>query len=103
MGSPAAFTFYIMQTKLIKFHETELPTFIDADGTIWVAIKPICDGIGLDYINAYKQLNSHEILSQLLSIKTMVSKDNALREMVCLPLRFAALRSGGFISTNVQS
>lgn len=88
MGSPAAFTFYIMQTKLIKFHETELPTFIDDEGTIWVAIKPICEGIGLDYGYTLERIKKHEILSELYGLNRIVGKDGALREMVCLPLHY---------------
>lgn len=75
-----------MQTKLIKFDETELPAFIDDDGTIWVAIKPICEGIGLDYGYTLERIKKHEILSELCGLNRIVGKDNALREMVCLPL-----------------
>lgn len=99
MGSPAAFTFYIMQTKLIKFHETELPTFVDDEGTIWVAIKPICDGIGLDYGNTLERIKKHEILSELCGKYRIVGKDGALREMVCLPLHYI---NGWLFSINAK-
>ena len=43
----------------------------DDDGTIWVAVKPICDGIGLDYSRALKQIKMQEVLGGAWSLKTM--------------------------------
>lgn len=77
-----------MKTQIIKFHNTQLLGYQDDNGTIWVAVKPIAEGIGLDYIRAYKQITLHKILSRVLSIQTIHDTTNRRQEMLCLPLNF---------------
>lgn len=51
----------------------------------WIALKPICEALGVDYIRQFKKLKENRILSQLLSEQTIVAADGKLRKMVCLP------------------
>lgn len=59
--------------------------FVAADGQWWIAIKPICEVLNVDYIRQFKNLKEDKILGQLLSDQTIVAADNRLRKMTCLP------------------
>ncbi|NQU34240.1 MAG: hypothetical protein HQ521_13500 [Bacteroidetes bacterium] len=73
--------------KFLEFNGRNI-FFVAKDGQYWVAIKPICEALGVDYIRQFKNLQTDEILSQLLSEQTMVAADNKLRKMVSLPEKF---------------
>jgi len=59
--------------------------FVAADGQYWIAIKPICEALGVDYERQRKNLKEDGILCQLPSEQTVVAADGKLRKMVCLP------------------
>jgi len=54
----------------------------------WVAIKPICDALEVNYVGQFKQLKNHDIYSQLLYQATIVAADSRKRKMMCLPEKF---------------
>lgn len=76
-----------MKAEIKKFLEFngKIIFFLAVDGQYWIALKPICDALNVDYIRQYKNLTDDKILSQLLSEQTMVAADGKLRKMVCLP------------------
>ena len=55
------------------------------DGTWWVAVKPICDVLNVDYRNQLERIEKHRILSQRCGKHHTVAADGRLREMFCLP------------------
>lgn len=61
---------------------------LNADGTWWIAIKPICEALGLDWTRYFKNVKADRILSQLLAEQPIVAADGRQRKMVCLPERF---------------
>jgi len=73
--------------KFLEFNGKRI-SVLCADGTWWVAIRPICEVLNVDYHAQYKNLQQDEILAQLLSKQTTVGGDNRLREMVCLPEKY---------------
>jgi len=73
--------------KFLEFNGRNI-FFIAKDGQYWVAIKPICEALNVDYIRQFKNLQTDNILSQLLSEQTMVAADNKFRKMVSLPEKF---------------
>lgn len=76
-----------MKEQIKKFLEFNGKTiyFLAKDGTWWIAIKPICEALNVDYEAQRKAINRDDILSLLPSTQTVVAADNKLREMVCLP------------------
>lgn len=70
--------------KFLEFNGKSIH-FLAVDGEYWIALKPICEALNVDYIRQFKNLQEDEILSQLLSEQTMVAADNKMRKMVCLP------------------
>lgn len=73
--------------KFLDFNGTNIPV-MSADGTIYVAIKPICSALGVDYIRQFKNVQEHHILSGVLSKQTTHDASGRLQEMVCLPERY---------------
>jgi hypothetical protein len=61
---------------------------LSKDGTTWVAIKPICEALKVNYDRQFKNLKNHPLLNQLYANQHTVAKDDKLREMVCLPEKF---------------
>lgn len=59
-----------------------------ADGKWWVAIKPICTALKVDYIQQFKNLKEDKILSQLLCEHTTTGADFKQYKMLCLPEKF---------------
>lgn len=73
--------------KFLEFNGRRIAVLL-ADGTWWVAVKPICEALGIKYEAQFERLQSHKILGQLFRKQGMVAADNRLREMVCLPEKF---------------
>lgn len=71
----------------LSFNEKTI-YFKEVGNEYWIAIKPICEALNVDYIRAYKNISEDENLSQLLSEQTMVGADNKNRKMVCLPEKY---------------
>lgn len=73
--------------KILNFNDREI-SLVLADGQWWVAVKPVCEALGVDYLAQYKNLQEEEILGQLLSNQTIVAADKRERKMVCIPEMF---------------
>lgn len=58
------------------------------DGHTWIAVKPICEALGVNYNRQFQNLKDDEILGQLFAEQQMVAADGKLRQMVCLPEKY---------------
>jgi len=74
--------------------------FQNVEGEFWIAIKPICEALNLEYTRQFKNVKEDDILGQLLAEQPMVGADNKLRKMSCLPEKFIY---GWLFSINSQS
>ena len=70
--------------KFLEFNGRSI-YFLAKDGQNWVALKPICEALNVDWINQFKNLKEDETLSRVLSKQTIHDASNRLQEMVCLP------------------
>lgn len=77
-----------MENKVIRFHETELITLIDDAGTPFVAVKPICDAIGLNAESAVRGIKNHPILGSEHTIQSVQVGENQKREYLTLPIQY---------------
>jgi hypothetical protein len=59
--------------------------FLNKDGVYWIALKPICQALGVDYIEQFKDTKSDSILGPALCKHTMQLPGDQSRSMVCLP------------------
>lgn len=62
--------------------------FHAVDGEYWIAIKPICEALNINYNRSFQNLKEDEILSQLFAKQQMVGADNRLRKMISLPEKY---------------
>jgi len=76
-----------MKTEIIEFKDTEIYCPVK-NGEIYVAIKPICEALGVAANKQMNRIKSNEILSQLYTIVVAVGRDNKSRKMGCLPLQY---------------
>jgi hypothetical protein len=79
-----------MQNQIKKFLEFngKAILFLHKDGQYWVAIKPICEALEVDYNRAQKNIRTDQILNQLCAKQHIVGADNKLREMLCFPEKY---------------
>lgn len=67
----------------IPFHSKPL-CLIDADGKPYVAMRPIVDGMGIDWKTQERKLKNR--FASTVAIMPTVALDGKRREMLCLPL-----------------
>lgn len=75
------------KSKTLKFGEKSI-FFLAKDGQYWIAIKPICEALGVNYERQRKNLKEDELLNQLPSQQTVVAADGKIRRMICLPEKY---------------
>lgn len=59
--------------------------FTLVDGTWWIALRPICEALDVDWINQFKRLKTDKILKDALSKQTIHVPNDRARQMTCLP------------------
>ena len=78
--------YYSMKSieKFLEFDGKSI-SILFADNSWWVAIKPICEVLNVNYERQFQNLKDDEILNQLLAEQLIVAADGRLRKMLCLP------------------
>ena len=73
-------------TKLetIQFHNQQL-IVLNHENKPYIAMKPVCENIGLDWAAQLKRIKRHQVLSSGMVMMTTPSKQG-LQEYVCLPI-----------------
>jgi hypothetical protein len=77
----------VMANKVDKFLAFNGKTIFSLaqNGTWWIAIKPVCEALGVQYVRCYKNIKGDPILSRALSNQTMHDASGRLQEMAALP------------------
>jgi hypothetical protein len=70
--------------KILNFNDREI-SLVLADGQWWVAIKPVCEALGVNYERQRQNIQEDEILSQLPAEQQVVAADGKMRKMLCIP------------------
>lgn len=65
-----------------------IPNHSTKDGIAYVAMKPICENIGLDWDAQRQRIKRDEVLNSTKVIITAVGNDGKNREMLCLPIHY---------------
>lgn len=76
-----------IETALVPFHGHTLLTIKDGD-IIRVAMKPICEAVGLDWSAQFRRIERHPVLGSTVAMMAMVAEDGKQREIVTLPLDY---------------
>ena len=71
----------------INFYGSDLLT-VERNGTLYVAMKPVCECIGVDWDSQRKKVMGHPLLSSTAVITTVVAQDGKSRKMVMLPINY---------------
>ena len=56
----------------------------------FVAVKPVCEILGVNYTTQVEKLKEHPIFSSTIPLRGTVGADGKIREMICIPFRFFA-------------
>ena len=75
------------QLATVDFHGIPLTVITTPEGERLVAMKPICEAIGLQWEAQYKRIQRDDVLSTSIFImKMQMPGDDQHREITCLPL-----------------
>lgn len=75
------------QTLTVQFHNQTLTAAMIGD-IPYVAMKPICENIGLDWASQYSRIKRHPMLNSVIVMITTTGNDGKLYEMLMLPLKY---------------
>ena len=73
--------------KFLEFNGNKL-TLVKADGSFWIAIKPICEALKIDYQAQFRRIKEDVILSKVVQLQHYLSVDNKNHKMCCLPEKY---------------
>ncbi len=73
--------------QVVKFNNQDVPVFFH-ENKPYVAMKPICENIGLDWVSQHKRIQRNHVLNSTMVMMTIVAQDGKNREMVTLPIGF---------------
>lgn len=79
-----------MKQEVVNFLEFKGKSllFTAVNGTTYVAIKPVCEAINVDYIQQFKNVNDDPILGPALCKHTMQVAGDQPRNFACLPEKY---------------
>lgn len=75
-----------ISTQTISFNNQSLIT-VEQNGNHYVAMKPICENIGIDWRAQRQRIVRDEVLYSTVVIITTVAEDAKNREMLCIPIK----------------
>ncbi|MBF0343712.1 MAG: phage antirepressor N-terminal domain-containing protein [Nitrospirae bacterium] len=75
-------------TTQITFHEDTL-TATEKDGKVYVAMKPVCEALGLEWSGQYRHIQRDEVLNNSIAVMAIqMPQDDQQREIIFLPLKY---------------
>ena len=75
------------KSKIVKFNNQHIPVYFVGDKP-FVAMKPICENIGLDWDGQRQRIKRNHVLNSTACMIKVVAEDGRVREMLSLPLQF---------------
>lgn len=76
-----------ISTQTVSFNNQFLIT-LEQNGTYYIAMRPVCENIGLDWASQYSRIKRDDVLNSTIVIITMVAEDGKDRQMFCLPIEY---------------
>ena len=73
------------QLVTVDFHGQQLEATLH-NGQPYVAMKPICENIGIDWEAQRQRIARHPVLNSTACMTQVFAEDGKQREMLCLPL-----------------
>ncbi|WFF39296.1 phage antirepressor N-terminal domain-containing protein [Moraxella nasibovis] len=75
------------QIQTVNFHNQSLIT-LQKDNVAYVAMKPICENIGLDWEAQRQRISRDEVLNSVACMIKATGTDNKIYKMLCLPIHY---------------
>ncbi|WAR42918.1 phage antirepressor N-terminal domain-containing protein [Methylomonas rapida] len=75
------------QALTIPFHDQSLVAALINDMP-HVALKPICDNLGIDWTAQFRRIKRNEFLNSTVAMMAIVAEDGKLREMLMMPIKY---------------
>lgn len=72
---------------VIPFRSKEL-LLVDNDGSPFVPMKPVVEGIGLAWNGQFERIKRDEVLSSVVRVIRTTAADGKIYELLCLPLEY---------------
>ena len=76
-----------ISTQTVSFNNQSLIT-IEQNGSHYVAMKPICENIGLSWEPQLLRIKRDNVLSSTMIVMIIVAEDGKKRERICLPIEY---------------
>lgn len=76
-----------LRPQVVKFNNQDVPVFFH-ENKPYVAMKPICENIGLDWAAQAQKIKRHYVLNSTMVMITTVAQDGKNREMAALPIGY---------------
>lgn len=73
--------------QVVQFNNQEIPVFFH-NNKPYVAMKPICENIGLAWHGQFERIKRDDVLSSTMCVIHMVAQDGKKREVVALPIGY---------------
>ena len=73
------------KSKIVKFNNQQVPVFMQGDKP-YVAMKPICENIGLDWEAQRQRIKRNHVLDVSACMIKVVAQDGKFREVLALPI-----------------
>jgi len=79
-----------MENTIRKFLEFngKVIYFLGKEGQYWIAIKPICEALGIDFSRQLRTLKADSILARAWSKQTIHDRSGRLQKIVCISEKF---------------
>lgn len=79
-----------MEKSIEKFLEFngKVIYFLAKDGQYWIAIRPICEALEVDYNRQFQNLKKHSVFSQLFAKQQMTGADGKFYKMTSIPEKY---------------
>lgn len=92
-----------VEQRTVAFYDTELVALRDAEGTIWVPLRRLCDAIGVAFTNQTKKIQSDPVMSDNLKLLPVLHPDGRTFEMDCLSLKYVRAWLFGINANRVKA
>ena len=76
-----------ISTQTILFNNQSLIT-VEQNGNHYVAMKPICENIGIQWESQYNRIRRDDVLNSVIFIMNMTGSDSKNYQMICLPIEY---------------
>ena len=75
------------KTELVEFAQRTLVA-VKRNEKVYVALKPICEALEIDYTRQYRVVTDNEVLKSVVATVATTGADGKTYQMVCLPLDY---------------